>query len=166
LEVRGLEARNWMMKNQNSKNRVMSFEDLEAWQMSRQLVNALYALTRVTSLSKDFRLCSQIQAAGVSIMSNIAEGFERIHLQEKIQFYNVARGSAGEVRSLLYVVSDNFGEAVPDAEHLRGRATSVGKVITGLLNSTVRRRGIVPHAIFALLSPISCLLTSVSSHLR
>ena len=84
--------------------------------MARQLVNSLYALARLKSLSKDFRLCSQFQAAGVSIMSNIAEGFERTHLQEKIQFYKVARGSAGEVRSLLYVVSDNFAETASQAE--------------------------------------------------
>ena len=86
------------MKTENRKERISSFEDLEAWQMARQLVNSIYALTRVKSLAVDFRLCSQVQAAGVSIMSNIAEGFERTHLQEKIQFYNVARGSAGEVR--------------------------------------------------------------------
>src|ERR1051325_634913 len=128
------------MKNQNSINRIASFEDLEAWQMARQLVNSLYALARLKSLSKDLRLCSQFQAAGVSIMSNIAEGFERTHLQEKIQFYNVARGSTGEVRSLLYVVSDNFPEASVDSERLREEAKIVGKLVTGLLNSTVRRR--------------------------
>src|SRR6266446_5706066 len=153
------------MKTGNWKDRVLSFEDLETWQMARQLVNSLYRLTRLKSLSTDFRLCSQIQAAAVSIMSNIAEGFERTHLQEKVQFYNIARGSAGEVRSLLYVISDNFAEASAEAARLRGEANRVGKLVTGLLNSTVRRRGIVPHAIFALLSPISYLLTSVSSHL-
>lgn len=154
------------MKNQHRKERISSFEDLEAWQKARQLVNALYVLTRLKSLSPDFRLCSQIQAAAVSIMSNIAEGFERTHLQEKIQFYNVARGSAGEVRSLLYVVSDNFPEAATEAEHLRVEVTRVGKLVTGLLSSTVRRRGIVPRAILAVLSPISYLLTSISFHLR
>jgi four helix bundle protein len=142
----------------------MSFEDLEAWQMARQLVNSLYALARVKGLSKDFRLCSQVQAAGVSIMSNIAEGFERTHLQEKIQFYNIARGSAGEVRSLLYVVSDNFADVSADAERLREQAKTVGKLITGLLNSTVRRRGIVLRAVFILLSPIFYLLTSLFVH--
>jgi four helix bundle protein len=154
------------MKNEHRKERISSFEDLEAWQMARQLVNSLYRLTRQKSLSPDFRLCSQIQAAGVSIMSNVAEGFERTHLQEKIQFYNVARGSAGEVRSLLYVVSDNFAEATAEAERLRDEVTRVGKLVTGLLNSTVRRRGIVPRAILAVLSPISYLLTSISFHLR
>ena len=131
------------MKTENRKERISSFEDLEAWQMARQLVNSIYALTRVKSLAADFRLCSQVQAAGVSIMSNIAEGFERTHLQEKIQFYNVARGSAGEVRSLLYVISDNFAEAAAEAERLRQETTTVGKLVTGLLNSTIRRRGLV-----------------------
>ena len=99
-------------------------------------------------------------------MSNIAEGFERTHLQEKIQFYNVARGSAGEVRSLLYVVSDNFTDATAEAERLRDEVTSVGKLVTGLLNSTVRRRGIAARGIVALLSPISYLLTFICSHLQ
>jgi four helix bundle protein len=154
------------MKTENWKELTMTFEDLEAWQMARQLVNSLYALARLKSLSKDFRLCSQIQAAGVSIMSNIAEGFERTHLPEKIQFYNVARGSAGEVRSLLYVVSDNFAEAAPQAECLREEAKKVGKLVTGLLNSTVRRRGIVSRTTLALISPISYLLSSIFLHPR
>ena len=154
------------MKTGKSGNRVLTFEDLEAWQRARRLVNSLYALTRLGHLSKDFRLCSQIQAAAVSIMSNVAEGFERSHIQEKIQFYNVARGSAGEVRSLLYVISDNFAEAAAEAEDLREETNRVGKLVTGLLSSTVRRRGIASQAIFALLSPISYLLTSISHHLR
>lgn len=154
------------MKTGIRKDSVFTFEDLEAWQMARQLVNSLYALARLKSLSADFRLCSQFQAAGVSIMSNVAEGFERTHLQEKIQFYNVARGSAGEVRSLLYVVSDNFAEAAPQAECLREEAKKVGKLVSGLLNSTVRRRGIVPRSIVSLLSPISYLLTSIFLHPR
>src|SRR5439155_2020571 len=91
------------MKNEHRKERVSSFEDLEAWQMARQLVNSLYRLTRLKSLVTDFRLCSQVQAAGVSIMSNTAEGFERTHLQEKIQFYNVARGSLSETQYFIHL---------------------------------------------------------------
>ena len=69
------------------------FEDLEAWQQARQLVNEIYSLTREnSSLGKDFGLTGQVQRAAVSIMSNVAEGFERTHLPEKIQFYNIARG--------------------------------------------------------------------------
>ena len=100
------------------------------------------------------------------ITSQAKEGFERTHLQEKIQFYNVARGSAGEVRSLLYVISDNFTDATAEAERLRDEMTSVGKLVTGLLNSTVRRRGFAARGIVALLSPITYLLTSICSQLR
>src|SRR5438034_6569116 len=106
----------------------MMFEDLEAWQQARQLVNEIYSLTREnSSLSKDFGLTGQVQRAAVSIMSNVAEGFERTHLPEKIQFYNIARGSTGEVRSLLYVISDNYPRSAPETERLRSTAISVGK---------------------------------------
>ena len=128
------------MKNEHRKERISSFEDLEAWQMARQLVNSLYALTRLKSLSTDFRLCSQIQAAAVSIMSNIAEGFERTHLPEKLQFYNVARGSTAEVRSLLYVIEDNFSEDAAAAIELRDEVVSVGKLVSGLIHSTEKRK--------------------------
>src|SRR5438046_10121526 len=128
------------MKNEHRKERVSSFEDIEAWQMARQLVNSLYRLTRLKSLATDFRLCSQVQAAGVSIMSNTAEGFERAHLQEKLQFYNVARSSTAEVRSLLYVIEDNYSRCAGKAVELREQVVQPGKLITGLIRSTERRR--------------------------
>jgi four helix bundle protein len=92
---------------------MMAFEDLDVWKQARTLVNATYTLTRRESLARDFGLCGQLQPAAASVMTNVAEGFERVHLPEKLQFYNVARGSTGEVRSLLYVVSDNFRERRP-----------------------------------------------------
>jgi four helix bundle protein len=140
----------------------MMFEDLEAWQQARHLVNEIYSLTREnSSLSKDFGLTDQVQRAAVSIMSNVAEGFERTHLSEKIQFYNIARGSTGEVRSLLYVISDNYPRSAPVAERLRGTAISVGKLVSGLLQSTERRKGRLPRALSLLLAPISYLLASI-----
>lgn len=117
----------------------MSFEDLESWQKARQIVRKIYELTRVGQLCRDFGLCSQIQRA-VSIMANIAEGFERSHLQEKLQFYNVARSSTAEVRSLLYVIEDNFPTAACSAANLRNRVVIVGKLVSGLLRSTAKRR--------------------------
>jgi four helix bundle protein len=136
----------------------MMFEDLEAWQQARHLVNEIYSLTREnSSLSKDFALTDQVQRAAVSIMSNIAEGFERTHLPEKIQFYNIARGSTGEVRSLLYVISDNYPRSAPVAERLRSTAISVGKLVSGLLRSTEGRKGRLPQAVV----PISYLLASI-----
>ena len=140
----------------------MIFEDLEAWQQARHLVNEIYSLTREnSSLSKDFGLTSQVQRAAVSIMSNVAEGFERTHLPEKIQFYNIARGSTGEVRSLLYVISDNYPRSAPVAKRLRGTAISVGKLVSGLLRSTEGRKGRLPPASSLLLAPIFYLLGSI-----
>lgn len=138
----------------------MTFEELEAWQQARRLVDVIYSLTRTGELAKDFRICSQMQSAAVSIMSNVAEGFERTHLPEKVQFYNVARGSAGEVRSLLYVVEDNFKEVSAEAKRLRVTTNHVGKIVTGLLGSTNRRRNSAKRVIIALFSPISYLLSS------
>jgi four helix bundle protein len=118
----------------------MSFEDLDTWQASRLLVNKIYELTRSSELSRDFGICDQLQRASVSIMSNIAEGFERLHVQEKLQFYNVARGSTAEVRSLLYVVEDNFPGSASDSAALRLQIVSIGKLVTGLIRSTERRK--------------------------
>jgi len=79
----------------------MKFEDLFAWQKARQLTNAVYRLGRDGLLRRDFSLKDQLQRAATSAMTNIAEGFERMHVAEKIQFWNIAKGSAGEVKSLL-----------------------------------------------------------------
>jgi four helix bundle protein len=117
----------------------MKFEDLEAWREARALTKDVYALTRVGPIAKDHRLCSQIQAAAVSIMSNVAEGFERTGNQEKLHFYNIARASCGEVRSQLYVVEDVYSESAGKTAALRKNADSVGRLISGLIASTRRR---------------------------
>jgi four helix bundle protein len=85
---------------------VKNFEELEIWKESRRLTREIYQLTRDARFSRDFGLSSQIQRAAVSIMSNIAEGFERGGNQEFIQFLYVAKGSCGEVRSQVYVALD------------------------------------------------------------
>ena len=118
----------------------MTFEDLESWQRARQLTREIYTLTRQGELARDFGLCGQIQRASVSIMSNIAEGFERFHVPEKLQFYNVARGSSAEVRSLLYVVEDNYHALASEAVRLREESVIVGKLVSGLFKSTEGRK--------------------------
>jgi four helix bundle protein len=117
----------------------MTFEDLDSWQKARQTVRNIYSLTREDPICRDFGICGQLQRAVVSVMSNIAEGFERHHLPEKIQFYNVARGSSAEVRSLLYVVEDNFQESAAAATTLREQIVVVGKLVSGLIRSTEQR---------------------------
>jgi four helix bundle protein len=85
---------------------VKYFEDLEVWKTARCLTDKIYELTATGSFAKDYGLRDQIRRAAVSIMSNIAEGYERGGNQEFIQFLSIAKGSCGEVRCQLYVAMD------------------------------------------------------------
>jgi len=134
----------------------MTFEDLESWQQARQLTKQIYSVTREGEIARDFGLCSQIQRAGVSAMSNIAEGFERRHVQEKLQFYNVAHASTAEVRSLTYVIEDNYSKLAAEAAALRNKAIGTGQLVGGLIRSTESRKsklGMLLSSLFHLLSP-------------
>lgn len=86
--------------------KITRFEDLEIWQQARLLVVLIYKLTSTPKLNKDFGLKDQMQRAAVSVMNNIAEGFERNSNKEFIRFLIFAKGSAGEIRSLIYVTLD------------------------------------------------------------
>lgn len=83
-----------------------TFEQIEAWKESRELTNQIYTLTGKGAFSEDYGLKDQIRRTCVSIMSNIAEGFERSGSGEFGQFLSMAKGSAGEVRSQLYIALD------------------------------------------------------------
>src|SRR5688500_8380038 len=83
-----------------------TFEDIEAWQRSRELTKSIYKVTSQGTFARDFGLRNQIRKASISIMSNIAEGYERSGNKEFIQFLATAKGSAGEVRAQLYVALD------------------------------------------------------------
>jgi four helix bundle protein len=83
-----------------------TFEDLKVWQDSRDFVKSIYELTSSINFAKDYGLKDQIQRAAVSIMNNIAEGFERNNNKEFIVFLKYSKGSAGEIRSMLYVALD------------------------------------------------------------
>ncbi len=86
--------------------KVKSFEDLQVWQDARAFVKSIYELTSNDSFKKDYGLKDQIQRAAVSIMNNISEGFERDNNKEFMKFLGYSKGSAGEVRSMLYVALD------------------------------------------------------------
>lgn len=83
-----------------------TFEDLKVWQDSREFVKSIYELTASNNFAKDYGLKDQIQRAAVSIMNNIAEGFERNNNKEFVNFLKYSKGSAGEIRSMLYVALD------------------------------------------------------------
>ena len=90
-----------------SKNKkVERFEDLIAWQKARELTKEIYKVTKSGEFAKDFGLRDQIRRASVSIMSNLAEGFERGRTTEFHQYISTAKGSCAEVRSQLYVAWD------------------------------------------------------------
>jgi len=85
------------------KKKVERFEDLFIWQKGIEFVKEIYLLAEMKDLKNDFGLKEQMRRAAVSIPTNIAEGFERRSRKEYLNFLNIAKGSAGEVRSLLYI---------------------------------------------------------------
>jgi len=93
---------------------IKRFEEIEAWQLARELAREVYAATKVHDFAHDYGLRDQIQRAAVSIMSNIAEGFERGGNKEFANFLSIAKGSCGEVRAQLYVALDQ-NYITPDA---------------------------------------------------
>jgi len=112
--------------------RIERFEDLVAWQKARVLTQTVYAITRDRSFAKDIGLSSQVQRAAVSIMANIAEGFERNRSGEFHQFLSVAKGSCAEVRSHLYAAHDAGYLNKAHFTELLGQAEEVGRIIGGL----------------------------------
>lgn len=85
---------------------ITRFEEIEAWQTARELTKLIYMLTDDGKFARDFGLKDQIRRASVSIMSNIAEGFESQTQAQFIRYLGIAKASAGEVRSQLYVTRD------------------------------------------------------------
>ena len=85
---------------------ITHFEEIEAWQTARELTKLIYSFTEEAKFSRDFGLKDQIRRAGVSIMSNISEGFESQTQAQFIRYLGIAKASAGEVRSQLYVSRD------------------------------------------------------------
>ncbi|MDP4219796.1 MAG: four helix bundle protein [Bacteroidota bacterium] len=111
---------------------ITRFEDLIAWQKARILTRRIYECTRKDQYAKDFRLSGQIQSASVSIMANIAEGFERAKRTEFHQFLSIAKSSCAEVRSHLYVALDVNYINQTEFNDLMSLAVEVGKIIGGL----------------------------------
>ena len=85
---------------------ITRFEEIEAWQTARELTKMIYSITEEGRISKDFELKDQLRRAAVSVMSNIAEGFESNTQALFIRYLGIAKASAGEVRSQLYVAHD------------------------------------------------------------
>jgi four helix bundle protein len=121
-------------------SKIQRFEDLIAWQKARDLTRVIYLLTRQEPFAKDFSLSRQIQRAAVSIMANIAEGFERGGRGEFHQFLSTAKASCAEVRSHLYVALDVGYLDQETFSDLLARAEEVAKIVGGLRSSVATQR--------------------------
>jgi len=120
--------------------KIEKFEDFIAWQKARKLTREIYQATNLPEFSRDFGLKDQIRRAALSIMSNIAEGFERGRASEFHQFLSIAKGSCAELRSQLYVALDVAYITDNQFEQLMSAASEVGLVIGGLRVSVEKRR--------------------------
>jgi len=112
---------------------IRTFEEMEAWKRGRNLARAIYAATNKGEFSKDFGLRDQMRRAAVSIISNIAEGFSRQTDKEFVQFLHVAKGSASEVQSQLYIALDLGYIAQQEFDSLYQQVDEIGKLIFGLV---------------------------------
>jgi len=120
--------------------RIERFEELVAWQKARVLTQLIYQATQKERFLRDFGLSGQIQRAAVSMMSNVAEGFERGGRGEFHQFLSTAKASCAELRSQLYVAFDVGYLDQKEFDNLMARATEVAKIIGGLRASVERQR--------------------------
>lgn len=130
------------MKEERAKRKEKAnrFEELVAWQKARALTKSVYEVTKRGEFAKDFGLTNQIQRAAVSVMSNIAEGFERGRRTEFHQFLSIAKSSCGEVRSQLYVAFDVGYLQKPTFNALLTQAEEVSRVVGGLKTAVQKQK--------------------------
>lgn len=109
------------------------FEDIEAWKKARLLLKEIYKITKRTEFYKNRPMRDQIRSAVLSAMNNIAEGNDREGNKEFIQFLSVARGSAGEVRSMLYAALDQEYISKIEFDSMSGLAKEISKMTKSLM---------------------------------
>ena len=109
------------------------FEEIECWKKARELTREVYEITNKPAFSRDFGLKDQIRRAAVSVMSNIAEGYDRSGTAEFVHFLATAKGSAAEVRCQLYVAADQG--YIDDAHfvELNSLALETARMLSGLM---------------------------------
>ena len=115
-----------------------SFQDLTVWQEAHRLVLQVYGITKGFPDTEKFGLVTQMRRAAVSIPANIAEGFKRRGIQDKIRFYNTAEGSLEELK-YFFILSKDLGY-IQNIELLMTQANSIGRLLNGLISSTQRRK--------------------------
>src|SRR5437588_11937876 len=112
---------------------ISKFEDIESWKCARSFANEIYRLSGTGNFARDFGLKDQIRRAAISILSNIAEGFERGGDNEFLQFLSIAKGSCGEARAQLYIALDQSYISVVQFESLTKATADISQLISGLM---------------------------------
>ena len=113
--------------------KIKNFEELDVWKKSRTITNSIYKLTANGKFAKDWGLKDQIQRASVSIMSNIAEGFDSSSRTEFARFLSISRRSASEVQNQLYIALDQGYLNQDEFDSLYGELEKTRKMITSLI---------------------------------
>jgi four helix bundle protein len=113
--------------------KIERFEDIQGWQEARNLTKIIYELTKKLPFRRDRGLCRQIQEASVSVMANIAEGFDRQSKKEFIKFLYYASGSGSEVQSHLYVALDQEYISGEDFTGVYNQARKMKSLINGFI---------------------------------
>lgn len=120
----------------SNRKKIKTFEDLIAWEKSKNLSLAIYKATSTGQFSRDYGLREQIRRASVSVMANIAEGFGRYGVKEFRSYLSIANGSAYEVRSQLHLARDLGYLKQEEADRLINNCHEVSRIILGLRRST------------------------------
>jgi four helix bundle protein len=121
--------------------KIERFEDIEAWKEARNIVNRVYSVCRVNGFRKDYSLTDQVRRSAISIMANIAEGFSRKGNKEFIQFLFIAKSSAAELQSHLYIAVDQGYLEKNQFDELYGELDKVQRKISNFikyLNTTIK----------------------------
>ena len=113
---------------------ITRFEDIEAWQLGRELKQQIYARSKAGEFAKDFALKDQIRRAAISVTANIAEGFEREGNREFIQFLSISKGSCGELQDHLYTALDEAYITQPQFDMLYAQSSEVGRKIGAFMS--------------------------------
>lgn len=112
--------------------KIEKFEDIQSWQKAKNLSIVIY---KIFNSNKDYSFRDQIQRASVSIMNNIAEGFERKGNKELIHFLFIAKGSSAEIRSMLYLALEWKYISEKDFRNLHDETTQISKMLSGFIKT-------------------------------
>lgn len=113
--------------------RIERFEDIDAWKEARNLNKMVYQISTRDPFKRDFALTSQIQRASISVMANVAEGFDRQSNKEFIHYLHIASSSASEIQSHLYAALDLAYIRKEEFRNLYEQAKKVKKLINGFI---------------------------------